>query len=93
MARNHLSSREGAKVRVIERSIFSARSGHTSPGNYSIRACFVEVLRQRGSLTSVECEVLEQWFHLVTSALEVRVDLVIYLRTSPERAMERMRIR
>ena len=68
----------------MERSIFSARY------------CFVENMRQSGTIQESEFQVLDQWFQFATapdSGLDLGVDLIIYLRTTPEKALERINIR
>ena len=69
---------------MMERSIFSARY------------CFVENMRRCGTIQESEFQVLDQWFQFATapdSGLDLGVDLIIYLRTTPEKALERINIR
>ncbi|XP_053379550.1 thymidine kinase 2, mitochondrial-like [Mercenaria mercenaria] len=68
-------------VRMLERSIYSARY------------CFTENLKQGGLLSDIEYIILTQWFDYVTSRNDVTVDLVVYLRTSPELCYERIKAR
>jgi len=70
-------------VKLVERSIYSARY------------CFVENLYRSGKLEGSELEVLSHWFDYLTSSpeIELKVDLIVYLRTKPEKALERIRTR
>ena len=83
MLDNHLH--QGDKpVKLMERSIFSARY------------CFVENMYRTGKIIGCEYEVLDEWFKFLTgpdSALPLNVDLIIYLRTTPEKALERINVR
>jgi len=82
----HLADRqqEGVKfspVKVMERSIHSART------------CFMEQLKP--VMTSGEMAVLDAWYSTLTDRPEfdMGVDLIVYLRTSPEVAMSRVKSR
>ena len=79
----HLQSTLGCTFKVMERSIYSDKN------------CFVENMLCNGVMEGSEFEVLDQWYHFATgeSGLDIGVDLIIYLRTSPEKAMERMKHR
>ena len=70
-----------AYVQVMERSLHSAR------------ACFVENLAP--VLTSGELAVLDSWYRLLDTNpdLDMEVDLVIYLQTSPEVSISRVQSR
>ena len=67
-------------VKLMERSIYSAKY------------CFAENLRRNGLMAESEYQVLSSWFdHLVNSPeLDLGVDLIVYLRTKPEIARERL---
>jgi len=82
MLENHVLN-TGKPVKLIERSIFSARY------------CFVENMYRTGKMLGCEYEVLDEWFKFATkdSALDLKVDLIIYLKTNPEKALERINIR
>ena len=82
----HLADRqqEGVKfnpVKVMERSIHSART------------CFMEQLKP--VMTEGEMAVLDGWYNMLTDRPEfdMGVDLIVYLRTSPEVAMSRVKSR
>jgi len=83
MLEHHLQCKEGKTVKLMERSIYSARY------------CFVENMMQSGVMEGSEFEVLDQWYSFATgeSGLDIGVDLIIYLRTSPEKALERVKER
>ena len=60
---------------------------------HSARACFVENLAP--VLTSGELAVLDSWYRLLDTNpdLDMEVDLVIYLQTSPEVSISRVQSR
>jgi len=83
MLENHIHHSE-KPVKLMERSIFSARY------------CFVENMYKSGRILGCEYEVLDEWFKFVSdkdSSLNLNVDLIIYLRTTPEKALERINVR
>merc|ERR1719383_752152 len=63
-------------LKVMERSVHSAR------------ACFIENLVS--VMTRGEAAVLDSWYSLLTTEMDMEVDLVIYLRTSPSVATARV---
>ena len=72
------------EVKIMERSLYSARY------------CFVEDLFKTGKMQASEYEVISSWFKFLSSRMhnvDLGVDMLIYLRTSPEKAMERMQKR
>jgi len=73
----------GAPVKIMERSIYSARY------------CFKENLKNSGKMTLSEYEVLDSWFKFITagSQFDVGADLIVYLKTCPETAYERVKLR
>jgi len=68
--------KRGSKVKIIERSLHSARY------------CFIENARKEG-INNVACSLLEDWFEMLIENIPLKVDLIIYLRTSPHIAMAR----
>jgi len=62
---------------------------------YSARYCFVENLKQEGKLQSSEYEVLDAWFRYLNESPDIllEVDLLVYLKTSPQVAYERLKKR
>ena len=73
MLENHIL-KTGKPVKMIERSIFSAQY------------IFVENMYRTDKISS-EYEVLDKWFKWATndSTLDLKVDLIIYLKTTPEK--------
>lgn len=78
MARNH--SNEG-NTKFIERSIFST--------NY----VFMQAHKIKGSIDEVNWNLLQKWFDFLLQNNKIRADAIIYFRTKPEVAFERMKIR
>ncbi|CAF1238416.1 unnamed protein product [Adineta ricciae] len=70
-----------APVKVMERSIYSARY------------CFVENLYKNKILQPVEYEILKDCFEVLVSNDSCHLDLIVYLRTSPETCLERIKTR
>jgi len=79
MLQNHTMD-TSKNVKLMERSIFSAKY------------CFVENLMRSGKMPLSEYEVLSSWFDfLITSPqVDLGVDLIVYMRTSPEVALTRL---
>lgn len=68
-------------IKFMERSIFSARH------------CFVEKLMKDGMLTQESAAVLDEWYKWIINNVDIPVDLVVYMRTSPEIVMQRIKER
>ncbi|XP_037018562.2 thymidine kinase 2, mitochondrial isoform X1 [Artibeus jamaicensis] len=68
-------------VRLMERSIHSARY------------IFVENLYRSGKMPEVDYVVLSEWFDWIVRNIDVSVDLIVYLRTSPETCHQRLKMR
>uniref|UniRef100_A0ABM5EUQ5 Thymidine kinase 2, mitochondrial n=1 Tax=Pogona vitticeps TaxID=103695 RepID=A0ABM5EUQ5_9SAUR len=68
-------------VRMMERSIHSAKY------------IFVENLYRSGKMPEVDYVVLTEWFEWIIKNMNVSVDLIVYLQTSPERCFERLKRR
>ncbi|XP_011175377.1 deoxynucleoside kinase isoform X2 [Solenopsis invicta] len=66
--------------KIMERSIFSAR-------------CFLENLKRTHMIKDVEAVVLENWYDWCMENTNIRVDLIVYLRTTPEIVYQRMQAR
>ncbi|CAG0890129.1 unnamed protein product [Darwinula stevensoni] len=77
MVDNHIRPIK-SPIRMLERSIFSARH------------CFVENLYRSGYLDKPEYAVLCEWFKWITSNLSLFPDLIVYLRSSPETVLQRI---
>ena len=52
----------------------------------------MENMYSSNKMTGAEFEVLDEWFKFATESgqLDIGVDLIIYLRTSPEKVSENM---
>uniref|UniRef100_A0A4W6BPK7 Thymidine kinase 2, mitochondrial n=1 Tax=Lates calcarifer TaxID=8187 RepID=A0A4W6BPK7_LATCA len=85
MLERHLSSivmlTSVAPVRMMERSIFSAKY------------IFVENLFRSGKMPEVDYAVLSEWFDWITANISIPVDLIVYLQTSPQTCHERLKQR
>lgn len=68
-------------VKILERSI------------QNNRCCFLELARKLKSLCEEELAVLNEWHDWLESTMDLKLDLIVYLRTTPEVAYERMRVR
>ncbi|KAM9365836.1 thymidine kinase 2, mitochondrial isoform 1-T1 [Pholidichthys leucotaenia] len=80
MLDRHLSDL-AAPVRMMERSIFSAKY------------IFVENLFRSGKMPEVDYVVLTEWFDWITANISIPVDLIVYLQTSPQTCHERLKQR
>ena len=64
---------------------------------YSVRHCFVENFHNTGKISDAEFSVLCEWFDFLaglgSSKVDIGVDLIVYLRTIPEIAYERAKVR
>ncbi|XP_044758124.1 deoxynucleoside kinase-like isoform X2 [Coccinella septempunctata] len=68
-------------VQIFERSI------------QNNRFCFLEHAYRKGSLTSADYAVLDQWYRWIRANVDINLDLIVYLRTSPEVVYERVKTR
>jgi len=70
-------------IKMLERSVYSSRH------------VFGKNLVQTGKMSPSEFEVLDSWFEFLKScpSVDLGVDMVIYLRTSPEVAYQRLKAR
>lgn len=77
------SQPKDCKYKIMERSIYTARH------------CFIPNLKQANYISKVEFSVLDAWFQYLTthSKLDMGLDLIIYLKTTPEVAWERVKLR
>ncbi|XP_051280396.1 thymidine kinase 2, mitochondrial isoform X1 [Dicentrarchus labrax] len=80
MLERHLST-ISAPVRMMERSIFSAKY------------IFVENLLRSGKMPEVDYAVLSEWFDWIITNISLPVDLIVYLQTSPQTCHERLKKR
>ncbi|KAF5284205.1 hypothetical protein FQR65_LT00205 [Abscondita terminalis] len=70
-----------SSIKLLERSIFSARY------------CFVEKLARDGIMPPQSVAVLNEWFKHITTQFDIPVDLIVYLRTTPEVVYNRVMAR
>lgn len=68
-------------MKMIERSVYS--------GYF----CFEHNLCKSGMMSKVEHSVHNEWFNWITKQQQPHLDLIIYLKTSPETCMERIKAR
>ena len=66
------------KVKLLERSI------------QNNRYCFLELAKREGSLGAHELAVLKSWYDWLDTSMGLELDLIVYLRTSPDVSFERM---
>ncbi|XP_034946287.1 thymidine kinase 2, mitochondrial isoform X2 [Chelonus insularis] len=66
--------------KIMERSMYSAR-------------CFIENMTRINKIEKIEALVLEKWFEWCLKNHCIDLDLIVYLRTSPETVYERMKKR
>uniref|UniRef100_S4PFE5 Deoxynucleoside kinase n=1 Tax=Pararge aegeria TaxID=116150 RepID=S4PFE5_9NEOP len=65
-------------VKMFERSVQNSRH------------CFVENSKKQDFLKDPEYQVLLQWFDYTEKYLDISLDLIVYLRTTPKTVWERM---
>ncbi|XP_075432878.1 thymidine kinase 2, mitochondrial isoform X1 [Ascaphus truei] len=68
-------------VKMMERSIYSAKY------------IFVENLYRSGKMPGVDYVVLTEWFTWLLKNMDLSVDLIVYLQTSPETCYRRLKMR
>ncbi|XP_004393483.1 PREDICTED: thymidine kinase 2, mitochondrial isoform X2 [Odobenus rosmarus divergens] len=78
---DHHTRPQASPVRLMERSIHSARY------------IFVENLYRSGKMPEVDYVILSEWFDWIVRNIDVSVDLIVYLRTTPETCYQRLRLR
>ncbi|XP_008700739.1 thymidine kinase 2, mitochondrial isoform X4 [Ursus maritimus] len=77
----HHTRPQTSPVRLMERSIHSARY------------IFVENLYRSGKMPEVDYVILSEWFDWIVRNIDMSVDLIVYLRTTPETCYQRLRLR
>lgn len=70
-----------APIRMLERSVYSAKY------------IFVENLYKSGNMPEVDFAVLSEWFEWIIMNIDIPVDLIVYLQTSPQTCYERLKQR
>ena len=76
-----LKSPTSLKVKIVERSI------------QNNRFCFLELARKSGTMTEAELVVLSQWYEFLERNMTLDLDLIVYLRSTPSVAYQRMKKR
>ncbi|RWS01888.1 thymidine kinase 2-like protein [Dinothrombium tinctorium] len=74
-------SRTNERVKIMERSLFSAKH------------CFVENSYQKKLVSEVEYLILNEWFNFYTKQRNLKVDFIVYLKTTPEVCLQRIKLR
>ncbi|XP_050411624.1 thymidine kinase 2, mitochondrial [Patella vulgata] len=78
MLQNHHSLKDDMKVRMTERSVYSARY------------CFIENLHQSKLMPEVDYAMLCEWHDWIKTNAEAQLDLIVYLKASPETCLQRI---
>ncbi|XP_025159972.1 deoxynucleoside kinase-like [Harpegnathos saltator] len=66
--------------KVMERSVFSTK-------------CFLENMKRTNIISNVEAAVSENWYNWSIRNANIKTDLIVYLRTTPEVVYQRMQAR
>lgn len=74
---DHHVARVDTPIKIMERSIFSAKH------------CFMNVLLENGIVHPVEAQILEEWVTFLKEHTPIDVDMGIYIRTDPEVSLQR----
>lgn len=69
------------RVQMFERSI------------QNNRFCFMEQARDNGYLHDADYAVLDQWYRWIRANVDISLDLIVYLRSTPEVVYERVKAR
>lgn len=80
MYQNHAKQIE-ERVKIMERSIFSTRY------------CFLEAHKKLETFHLAQFDILDKWCEFTEEQKPVHVDLIIYLRSSPENCLKRIKKR
>ncbi|XP_026473422.1 deoxynucleoside kinase [Ctenocephalides felis] len=68
-------------IKLMERSLYSARN------------IFVENIYRSGIMHKAMLAVLDEWYAYIKNSVETPVDLIVYLRSSPEVVHQRIKVR
>ena len=77
-------TKETKKVaKIMERSIFSSRN------------CFLENLKEHDMINESGFEEVKEWYEFIIASpqINLEVDLIVYIKTSPEVAWSRIKQR
>ncbi|XP_075217087.1 thymidine kinase 2, mitochondrial-like isoform X2 [Lycorma delicatula] len=78
---NLQTSQSNKKIQLFERSL------------QNNRYCFVEMAYKRGLLEKPEYITLCEWYDWIEKNMDINLDLIVYLRSSPEVVFNRMQLR
>lgn len=81
MVQRHLTDSAEDKINVMERSVASFKN------------CFVQALIENKSIEPPFAEVIHQWFHFVRDNFRLEPRFIIYLKTTPENLLVRIKQR
>lgn len=68
-------------VKLMERSLYSAKY------------CFVEHMKNSGTMHPAQYAVLDEWFNFIHHNIPIEADLIVYLKTTPSVVYERIKRR
>lgn len=68
-------------VKIMERSLFSSRY------------CFVQNMFANGTIHAGMYGILKQWYSFIDKSIDIRTDLIVYLRSTPEIVHQRIKQR
>ncbi|GJQ86746.1 dnk [Trypoxylus dichotomus] len=77
MMQNHTLQTEHS-IKLMERSVYSGRY------------CFIEKMTKEGFIPAPSATVIDEYFNWILNNTNVNVDLIVYLRTTPETVYNRM---
>lgn len=75
--RNHTEA-ANQPIKIMERSIFSHKN------------CFWKISEMNGSIHPATFQILNEWYSYLVESVSIQVDLVVYLRTSPQISLDRI---
>ncbi|PVD35459.1 hypothetical protein C0Q70_02422 [Pomacea canaliculata] len=81
MLQLHEEEEKHGRIKMIERSVYSARK------------CFVENLYQKGLMSDLDYTILQKWHEWLSKNANIGVDLIVYLKASPETCYNRIKKR
>lgn len=80
MLQNHLV-KATSRYKVLERSIFSAQH------------CFIANLKNNNIICNIDHTILNEWYNMLIDTNDIKVDLFVYLKTSPKDLYARIKHR
>lgn len=78
MTKNHITP---GKIKILERSI------------YSTKYIFMEARKNNGSIDEINWTILNNWFNFIITSTKIKIDTIIYVKTNPKTAFERLKKR